>query len=477
VLLQLFHHRLPNLTALRGLLKEPSHLTAQVRGWAWRNISCVLPDDDPEARLAAKYSSGAFLEAGDKTEASKSLMRLANILMRHEPAEAVKTLDEMIAVLNKEGLNDRHIRGAALHARANRLAKLHRHADAFRDATEAVELQRGLLGAETEFISSLHLASIEARLVDETDKADAFAAEAAKLTDQLKIPHFQLAERVSALASAFDAKAAEDLLRDAEAAKNLEVIAAIGVLQGTMDTTLTDSQRLERLEETYTRLVTAHGRKPLLHPVTFAIARQLVAMGELQRAVEWFRKIVARDPYDAAASAELVNCLWKMEKWGGAAIFIKKQLELLGEHPVMLFAYGKSLFESGEFSGAIAALTRSLALGEHNENLKANALKLRDRALEMGGTLLPPPPPKPATGPVTREEFEAALGAFGGAVSAMRAAWRFGPKRKADNASGLRGPNARRSIYCTCTSRRSSMNALTSTTRKSRRARAASTSM
>jgi hypothetical protein len=133
------------------------------------------------------------------------------------------------------------------------------HAEALRDATEAAELQRGLLGAEAQFVSSLHLAAIEARLVGATDKADAFEAEATKLTDELQISHFKLAERVSALASAFDAKGAQDLLRDAEAAKNLEIVAGVRVLQATMDTSLADIQRLAMLEETYTRLAAAHG--------------------------------------------------------------------------------------------------------------------------------------------------------------------------------------------------------------------------
>ena len=104
----------------------------------------------------------------------------------HYHNEAVKTLDEMIAVLDQEGLNDRRIRGAALHARANRLAQLHRHVDAFRDATEAVKLQKGLLGAEAEFISSLHLASVEAQFIGDTEKAGVFAAEAAKLTGEFR---------------------------------------------------------------------------------------------------------------------------------------------------------------------------------------------------------------------------------------------------------------------------------------------------
>ncbi len=179
-------HRETALISLRNLLKEPSHLDAEGRGWAWRNISCILPSDDPEALPAAQHSSDAFLEAGDKTEAGKGLMRVANILMRTDPTEAVKTLDEMIAILDQEGLNDRHIRGAALHARANRLAKLHRHADAFRDAAEAVELQRGLLGAESELISSLHLASVEGHLIGDAEKAGVYAAEAAKLTEEFR---------------------------------------------------------------------------------------------------------------------------------------------------------------------------------------------------------------------------------------------------------------------------------------------------
>lgn len=174
----------------------------------------------------------------------------------------------MVAVLEKEGLLDRRIRGAALQARANRLAKLHQHEDAFRDAVEAVEMRRGLLGAEGELISSLHLAALEARIVGDTEKADAYATEAESLTAKLKIPHFQLAERVTALVTAFDAKAARDLVRDAEAAGNLEIVAAVRVIEATMDQSLTDMQRLERLEETYTHLNVGGAAEPLLHPVS-----------------------------------------------------------------------------------------------------------------------------------------------------------------------------------------------------------------
>jgi tetratricopeptide (TPR) repeat protein len=421
-------HRETSLLTWRTLLAEPSDLDAEGRGWALRNISNTLPDDDPEALRTAQRSSDAFLEAGNKAEAGKSLMRVANILMQSEPREAVKKLNEMVAVLDKEGLLDRRIRGAALQARANRLAKLNRHKDAFLDAVEAVEMRRGLLGVEAEFISSLHLAALEAATIGETEKADAYATEAETLTAELKIPHFQLAERVSALVTAFDANTAENLLRDAEAAGNLEVIAGVNVIRATMDPSLTDMQRLERLEETYTRLTKARVKHPILHPVSLAMAKQLLKMEQFARAVEWFRKILARDPYDNLAAPELVNTLWKTKKWGEAAIFIKQQLDLRGEQPGILYVYGKSLFESGDLSGAVSALTKSRALAQ-DENLKKSAGELRELALQSGGTVVPPNP-APATGPVTRDEFEAALAEFAAFIAGRKRMdfWRPGEK-------------------------------------------------
>jgi tetratricopeptide (TPR) repeat protein len=421
-------HRETALLTWRGLLTEPSDLDAEGRGWALRNISNTLPDDDPDALRTAQRSSDAFLEAGNKAEAGKSLMRVASILMHSEPREAVKKLDEMVAVLDKEGLLDRRIRGAALQARANRLAKLQRHKEAFLDAVEAVEMRRGLLGAEAEFISSLHLAALEAATVGETEKADAYATEAETLTAELEIPHFQLAERVSALVTAFDANTAKDLLRDAEASGNLEVVAGVSVIQATMDPSLTDMQRLERLEETYTRLTKARVKEPMLHPVSLAMAKQLLKMEQFSRGAEWLRNILARDPFDNAAALELVNTLWKTKKWGEAAIFIKQQMDLRSEQPGMLYAYGKSLFESGDLSGAVSALTKSLALAQ-DENLKKNAAELRELALQSGGTVLPPNP-APVTGPVTRDEFETALAEFAAFISARKRMdfWQTGEK-------------------------------------------------
>ena len=79
-------------------------------------------------------------------------------------------------------------------------------------------------------------------------------------------------------------------MRDADAAGNFEIVAAVRVIEATMDQSLTDMQRLERLEETYTHLNVGGAAEPLLHPVWIGLAKQLTKMGQFQRGMEWFTK-------------------------------------------------------------------------------------------------------------------------------------------------------------------------------------------
>ena len=409
------------LSILRGLLKEPTALDAEGRGWAWRNITLALGRDDPKARHGAKMSADAFLEAGNKVEAGKSLMTLAGLLMQDSPAEAVDRLDEMVTLLDKEGLLDRHVRAAALHARANRLAKMHRHQDAYRDACEAVELRRGLLGADDAFVSALHLAALEACHVGDQAAGDALEAEAEALTEGLKLPHFQLAERVSRLGLEFHPKEADQLLKDGEAANNLEIVVGVRVLQAIHDASLSDTARLRILKETCGLDINAHGRPGNLAPGNMAMGRQLARTGHYDRAESWFRRILEKDAHDNFASQGLVDCFWRQEKWGDAADFLRGQLASRGHLPGMLFAFARSLFEAGDITAAVVTAVKVLGIAGINDNLRKLATELRDRALPLlDGKPLPTQSPALKNGLVTREEFEAALDDFARFISAEK---------------------------------------------------------
>lgn len=179
-------------------------------------------------------------------------------------------------------------------------------------------------------------------------------------------------------------------------------------------------------------------------PIQQSVVGLLYRMGHIDRTITWLKRILADHPFDQKAGQDLVNCLWRTKQWGEAAIFLRKQIDLAGKMPGLLFAYGKSLFEAGDMTGAIGALTDSIALLKDDNGLKKTAMELREQALRAGGTTLPPKPPSPPAGPVTREEFEAALEEFGKFIAARkrmefwRAAdsdhtWVASPERLAQN--------------------------------------------
>lgn len=66
-------HRETALMIWRKLLRSPDKLEPGNRGWAWSNIALASPPESVEKRHAAKCSADAFLEAGDKEQASRSL--------------------------------------------------------------------------------------------------------------------------------------------------------------------------------------------------------------------------------------------------------------------------------------------------------------------------------------------------------------------------------------------------------------------
>jgi tetratricopeptide (TPR) repeat protein len=396
----------------RKLLEKPETLAVENRAWAWRNISLALGRESHEALRAAQYAADAFLEAGDKHEASQSLMQLAKQLLHIEPAEAIKKIDEILTLLDREGLTDRNLRAAALHTRANRMARFGRHQDAYDNAREAVELLRGLFGAEDQFVSSLYLAAIEADQLGLVEEANRLRGEADKLAGEIDSPHFRFGKRVEKLLESFDADEALELLREAEAGRNWEVVASVKIAQAIKDSSLNDIGRLELLEESLRRLAVAGVREDMKQITWSAIARQLLLMGQLERAEAWYRKVLEINPFDTDALQNLVHALWKRERWGDAAILLKRQVQLRGAAPGLIFAYGKSLIEAGDLSGAIPVLTKAADLAAGNEVLKRNAMELRERAIRSGAVPAPMTPAKEPVTPITRDELQVAIDDF-----------------------------------------------------------------
>lgn len=371
----------------RRLLKAPEKMAPESRGWALRNISMALNIQNRETLDASRRSADAFLEAGNKDEAGRSLMRLSKALLYENPSITIKILGEIESLVNQEGLHNQKMLSALYHTRANRLSALGDHESALADAKKAVELTRGLIGLEPELISSLYLVDQELRQLGRQEEAEAYAEEAVYLTEKTDDTYFKLANRVAALTSNFDQTEADAILAEAKTAHRHEIISAVQTLAAMMAPNLTDMQRLTKLEACLKEQDHKGLPKYIRVPARKALVIHLVRLGHPDRAEIWLNKILADNPIDRWARDAMVDVLWKQDKWGDAAIFLRKQIEISDKLPGLTFVLGKSLLKSGALDDAATVLHQASNLAEDNSEIKKAALKLRDEALDMGGKI------------------------------------------------------------------------------------------
>lgn len=406
------------LSIWRDILKTPEVLKPLDRGWVWRNFSMSLTEQGSDAIRAAKYSIDAFLEGGDKREAATSLMHLSGLLESESPNSAIEQLDNMLMIITENGLLGDELRASIHHSRGRKLLEIRNYPEALKAALKAIEMRRGVAGVEEEFISSLHLAAIAAKSCGKSELEIQLNIEAEKLERASSSSHFKIARRISSLFTNFDQQTANDVFKEALDNGGVDVIASAGVAIAMSDPELTTTTRLKQLESLLRKLETKHSSAETKSVVWLAIASVLRKSGQFNRSIKWLRHILESNPLSLNARDLLIDSYWEDEDWGGAAIFLSEQIDLYGDAPGLLYAYGKSLVEAGDASAAIGVLMRALKLVKDGEPLRENIMSLRERALEMGGTLIEEAPHLDKEKPVLCDEVEQALRDFSAFIAA-----------------------------------------------------------
>ena len=408
------------IAMLRELLEEATQIDAAQRGWIWRNLSMALEPSTPEAQRSAQLSVDAFLEAGEKQEAARSIAQLSKLQEQKEPTAAIGQFDQMLDLMSVEGIFNDELRANILHAKARKLLNFGHPQSALKAAREAADLRREILGAEESRISSLHLAAIAATNCGDHATANSIDEEAKSIEVAIASAHFDHARRVAKLLEVWDADEANSLIKVASETKDHDLYACIHVAAAIGDPSHSHLQRLGRLESVLRELDVRKARQRTKNPVRLAIAQILKERGDFDSAAKWYRKVLDSSPLDVVTRQHYIDALWKAEKWGEAAIFLRAQLEVNGELPVMLYAYGRSLFEAGQLSESIGVFTRALKLTNENPALCNIIRELREKALELGGSIPPSPVQVASSKAVTLDDLRSAIKDFGTFVSASK---------------------------------------------------------
>lgn len=192
-----------------------------------------------------------------------------------------------------------------------------------------------------------------------------------------------LYDETEAFALSFEAKQSGDC----------RLIAGTGVAIVLANPALSTLEKLTQYEVLHAELERLGAEGEVCSPIRLAIAASLMDLDDFEGAAQWFRKVVDEEPLDAQSAKSLVDALWKAKDWGEAAIELERQITRYGKAPGYLFAYGRSLYEAGDFWGAIPALNKSMSMSRPGEDIHSAANELRERAFELVDNI----PQKPMT--------------------------------------------------------------------------------
>jgi tetratricopeptide (TPR) repeat protein len=382
--------------------------TASMRGSCHASLARLQEDDSLKASHLER-AADAYLEAGQRQFAASCYVELSKLLYATDPKRGLDLLARATEWFPPDDLLDRNRRAALLHTKALLLMRLSRWHDAYSTARDAIALRKDLMGAEEQYLSTLHAAkeAAEHAAVAEAEQ-DEIADEIARVDATTNDPETRLRHRAAALVAGNSDEAPEALLVDVKASGNPEFLFLWHVGRAIdRKHPLSFPEQLRHLDEAHSILDANRGLRndrELQEILFHAFAQAYHRQGDYVRAADWYRRLLALDPFHPPARQNYLNILFSQKQWTEASGFLENQIRLHGELPGLGSAFGRVLLELGDANRALAFLLRAERQApsqEFRDKLKPYIDRATAVATNVDGRPIPRDKPGPIIG--TRE--------------------------------------------------------------------------
>lgn len=429
------------------LLHEADDIDAGERAWIYRNMGFVFQDrqDEKSTKHAEQCfisSIDAFLESGDKINSAKNFGYISKLYENKSLEMVLEKYDEMFKLIDQKGIYDDEVKANIYHAKARKLFDARIYKESLDCALNAVDLRRGVYGAEDGLLSSLSSAKMAAENINDFDTVNDCENEISLLNSKQSSEDFDARNRAMSLLDSFDEAEAETLIQEAENSDDINFLSGVKTAVILKNPKFDKFQKLAEFERLHADLLRRGAEGETLSPVRLSIAGLLREQDDLGGACRWYRKVIDSQPLDLTTHELLLKTLWQMESWGDAVILLAHVIEKFGAAPGFYYAYGKSMFEAGDMSGAVAALTHSIELLVDDDNLEKLAKELREEAFKLGGNILEEKKVIASNPIVTLEDVQIALDDFKNFISNSKRMKFWEKKKKQDKYTWISRPEA-----------------------------------
>ncbi|MCT7619161.1 tetratricopeptide repeat protein [Aliarcobacter butzleri] len=335
-------------------LLEEKDMQASTKAWVYQGLSLIANNDD-DYILYTNLAMDTFLESGYKKEAISNIVKLADFESKTDVNKALERLDYAIKIIGDMSLLDKEYAASLKQRKAQLLYSKNSLNKALEESEEACSLRRGLLGNEVALHSSLSLASIIAQRLNKTEKQQSYDDEARKVAKLIKDENFSLRQKLLSYVQQKN-KIPQDLINKAIEANDNHTLCAIYMHQYSI---IDDNDEAIELIDKAILLAEELKNETLLSDLYMAIAEKNRQYNYSQEAFVAYKKSLNYNPLNFTSYQNCTHMLFKNELYEDAELFLKNQIEIIGELPNICFYYARVLYENKKYNLALQYFKKS----------------------------------------------------------------------------------------------------------------------
>lgn len=316
--------------------------------FAYQGLAELATTEEDIARYH-RLSADKFLEVGRKKDAIFNLLQLSKLQAKKSQLLALETMETCLMLVDSGDLLERHGKACLLQDKATYLHKLGKKVEALNAIEDAVDLDKGVFGAEISLHTSYIMAAQYALELDIQDKANCYNQSAMDIALTIDDPLFNLQAKVSDYYSEHT-QLSKEILDDVLAFGNSSLTGMV-LLKESFNPSNSIKDSINFLDSALEHL--DNDDREGIDLVHFHFGLIYQKQGLTNDAEESYLKSLDANPYNYTAANNLAGLYMESEQWEKASKFFSSRIKLLGELPNMCYGYGKALYEQNSYYEAL----------------------------------------------------------------------------------------------------------------------------
>lgn len=320
---------------------ENTNTSSLDKAFAFRGLA-IIAGTNEDIIFYHQLAGDKFLEVGDKNEAVKDYVRIATLYENDDPEKALLFIDMAINLYDDQVNLDSERLAGLYFKKSIYLKSLHNTIAAFEYAEKCCELREPLFGNEIEKYSGYQLCKLLAEINGNSGKFEYYNNKALDIAHNINDKDFELQSQIE-ICIYNNIEFGRELLDKIEQTDEQHLKFSSYILNASNSNTF--EKQILFLDKAKSLLNERYFSRQHFSLFYFTSAEIYRKRGDIPSAIKNYDLCLEHDNFYFSAIQNCGALLWENEQWEESKSFFQKQIERLGESPILLYTLARSYYE------------------------------------------------------------------------------------------------------------------------------------